>query len=134
MAVNEEEKIIFGSLKLHPEFHFNFPPMGPNFDLRTLSVYCTSHKSVKGKMKGFRDKMKKASSKAKRKPEQVGRTSSKVLLEQDENAVLVKVILVIGPNKFRIPLFEEGNIDLSGEFEVGFLFLSLSFSFLSLII
>ena len=114
MAESEEEKIIYGALKLHQAFHFNFPPMGPNFDLRTLSVYCTSHKSRRAKMKGFRDKMKMKSTNKK----EESRTSSKLLLEQDENAVLIKVVLLIGPNKFRIPLFEEGNLDLSGEFQV----------------
>ena len=93
-----DTKFIYGAVKLADEIDIHFPPMGPNFDVRLLSIRChrTEKKSLANKM----------------------RMSNKSnLLPKDQ--VIVDVRLVIGPNKLRIPLHEEGNLDLKGEFQVG---------------
>jgi len=94
------ERFIYGAVRLVDEMEINFPPMGPNFDVRSLSI--KSSTAV--------DPHKKKKSKEKSQP------SPEDALPPSQ--VIVKIRLVIGPNKLRVPLYEEGNLDLKGVFQV----------------
>ena len=125
----DEEKLVYGAVKMEEELVINFPPMGPNFDLRSISIWCTSFEKYKAeKKKGRwltpnRDKEKKKEKESKKKGEGE-RGSSEVLSQMKDKIpscnVVVKIRIEIGPNKLRIPLFEEGSLDLKGTFEVFF--------------
>ena len=112
MVDPNKDKFIYGAIKLEEELDIHFPPMGPNFDVKCLSIRChrapppSSSPLTPIKKKGLLSgKMKLSRS-----------LSGGEKLPKDH--VIVDVRLVIGPNKLRIPLHEEGNLDLKGEFKV----------------
>jgi hypothetical protein len=90
-----DHQVIYGAIRLLPHLYLTFPPMGPNYDLRSLSIRCRPYISKKGFWKG---------------KEGVG--------GDGDGSVKMTITLIIGPNKFRIPMFEEGNLDLKGTFQV----------------